>query len=162
MRLLSRVTRAIATLVAAAVSATPAVSQTATAPKISNRTYTAGSAAITVSGSVSFTQDVPINTQASITSDGTTWLQYGASGAAEPNALITYGETGEIGVSAGRGKFGVTAGITPGEKPQCTGATEVTATEVSGHYTCPGVTSYDSQTRKMGTVSLEVRFTAKS
>ena len=152
---------AVVAVLAMVVSASPAGSQTNEAPKISDRTFTGGSAAVTVSGAVTFTQDIPLNVPASIAS-GMTWIQFGVSGAAEPNLLMTYSETGEIGVSVGRGKFVATAGITPGEKPQCSGATEVTATMVSGHYTCPGITSYDAGTRKMGEVKIEVRFTAKS
>ena len=56
MRLISRLTRIVAAFIATAASASPAVSQTSAAPKISNRTYTAGSAAVTVTGSVSFTR----------------------------------------------------------------------------------------------------------
>ena len=145
-----------------AASASPARSQTGAPPTISSRSFTGGSAAVTVAGSVRFTQDIPINAQASIADGGMTWLQFGASGASEPNALITYGETGEIGISVGRGKFVTTAGITPGETPQCSGKTEVTASAVSGRYTCPGIVSYDATSGKMGKVDIEVRFTATS
>ena len=85
----------------------------------------------------------------------------GASGAAEPNALITYGETGETGVSIGRGKSSATGGIIPGGESQCTGEATVTATLVTGAYTCKGITSYEPG-KGMGTVDITVRFTAKS
>jgi hypothetical protein len=38
----------------------------------------------------------------------------------------------------------------------------VTETSVTGHYTCPGITSYDAGTRQMGEIDVEIRFTAKS
>ena len=98
---------------------------------------------------------------ASIGDGEMTWLQFGVSGADTPNALITYGN-GEVGVSLGRGKFVVTTGIAPGEAPQCAGNTTVTGAAVAGHYTCPGVVSYDAGSGKMGKVDVEVRFTAKS
>ena len=56
----------------------------------------------------------------------------------------------------------VTTGIAPGETPQCAGSTSVTGASVAGHYTCPGVVSYDAASGKMGKVDVEVRFTAKS
>ena len=62
---------------------------------------------------------------------------------------------------AGKGKAQVTAGIIEGDTPQCTGATEVTPSSVSGQYKCLGATSYDRGTGKMGKVDVEVRFTAK-
>jgi hypothetical protein len=163
MRLLPLVTTAVAAVLAMAGSASPAGSQTNEMPKITARTFTAGSAAVTVTGSGTFTQDIPLNAPASF-SDGTmTYIQFGVSGAAEPNLLMTYSaESGETGITLGRGKFVATAGVMPGEKPQCSGGTEVTGAMVSGHYTCPGITSYDSGTGKMGKVNIEVRFTAKS
>ncbi|MGH7628403.1 MAG: hypothetical protein ACREOF_03275 [Gemmatimonadales bacterium] len=145
-----------------AVVATPAAGQAGKLPIISARQFTGGSAQVTVRGSVQIDQGVAINTQASVGDGEVTWLQFGASGSEAPNALITYGETGEIGVSVGKGKFVATAGIVPGEKPQCAGKTDVTGTSVSGHYTCKGVTSHDGATSKMGKVDIEVRFTAKS
>jgi hypothetical protein len=162
MRLLFRVTRAVALIAAMAAFASPAAGQTSDPPKVSARTFTAGSAAVTVTGAVTFTQDVPLNIPASISDGGMTWIQYGVSGGAEPNLLMTYAESGEVGVSVGQGKFAATAGVMPGEQPQCSGGTEVTATLVSGHYSCPDIVSYDSRTGKMGKVKVEVRFTAKS
>jgi hypothetical protein len=145
-----------------AVVALPAGGQTRAYPTISARQFVGGSAKVTVKGSVQIDQDVPINTKASYGDGEMTWLQFGASGAETPNALITYGESGEIGVSVGKGKFVVTAAITPGEAPQCSGTADVNGTSVSGHYTCVGITSYDAATGKMGKVDVEVRFTAKS
>ena len=58
-------------------------------------------------GTFTMDAEIPINAQASY-SDGTmTWFQFGASGAAEPNSLITYGDNQEIGIQAGQGKVGV-------------------------------------------------------
>ena len=81
--------------------------------------------------------------------------------AGAPNALITYGETGEIGITVGRGKLMATGGIMPGEESECSGKVKVTATLISGEYVCAGVTSFDPATG-LGTVDIKVRFTAKS
>ena len=145
-----------------AARASPAAAQTGGQPAISARSFTGGSAASTVTGTVRFEQDVPINAQASF-GDGTmTWIQFGVSGAETPNVLITYNsESGETGITVGRGKFIATAGVAPGETPQCTGKTEVTPTQVSGDYRCPGLDSYDAATGTMGKVDIAVRFTAK-
>jgi hypothetical protein len=115
-----------------------------------------------VTGSEKIKAAIPINKEASISDGEMTWLQYGASGSESPNSLITFGQTGEVGVSAGRGKFMVTAGVMPGEKPQCAGKTDVSATLISGNYTCRGITSYDAKSGTMGKVDMVVRFTAKS
>ncbi len=136
--------------------------QTGGFPAISARQFTAGSAKVTVRGAVQIDQDVAINTQASVGDGEVTWLQFGVSGSATPNSLITYGETGEIGISVAKGKFVATAGIVPGEAPQCSGKTDVAKTLVSGSYTCKGVVSHDGATGTMGKVDIEVRFTAKS
>ncbi|MEO7474226.1 MAG: hypothetical protein ABIY46_02735, partial [Gemmatimonadales bacterium] len=75
----------------------PAPAQTSGFPSISERQFTGGSAKVTVTGSTTIAQEIPLNTQASYGDGEMTWLQFGASGSAEPNALITYGETKEIG-----------------------------------------------------------------
>ena len=61
----------------------------------------------------------------------------------------------------GRGKFIAIGEIMPGEKSQCSGDVKVTATSVSGQYTCIGVGSYDPPAG-MGKVDIKVRFTADS
>lgn len=139
----------------------PAGGQASPLPTISNRTYTAGSAKVRVTGSNPIDAEVPINTQASISDDGHTWIQYGVSGAATPNALITLHD-GELGFGVGKGKFIVTASTQEGGEAQCTGKTEVTPTSVSGHYTCPDITTYDAGTRAMSKATIEITFTAKS
>jgi hypothetical protein len=131
-------------------------------PVISTRQFTGGSAKVTVTGSFSISEDVPINTQASFGDGTATWLQFGNSGSDTPNALITYGESKEIGITIGRGKLIATGGIMPGEASACSGKAEVTAKLVSGRYTCKGVSSYDPATSKMGKVDIEITFTAKS
>ena len=131
-------------------------------PPISARQFTDGSVKVVVTGSESIDEEIPINSQASIGDGEMTWLQYGASGSESPNSLITFGQTGEVGVSVGKGKFTVTAGVTPGEKPQCEGKTEVAPTLITGKYTCRGVTSYDGASGTMGKVDVVVAFTAKS
>jgi hypothetical protein len=151
---------AAAVLTLAGVS--PGLAQKAAYPPISARQFTEGSIEVTVTGSEKIKAEIPINKEASIGDGEMTWLQYGASGSESPNSLITFGQTGEVGVSVGRGKFIVTAGVMPGEKPQCDGKTEVGPTLISGNYTCRGITSYDAKTGKMGSVDVAVRFTAKS
>ncbi len=153
--------RVIATAAFLVCLAPHAAGQTGKTPTISARQYTAGSATVTVHGVVEIAAEVPLNTQASMSDGEMTWLQYGASGSETPNALITY-SLYEVGVSVGKGTFVVTAGIMEGEKPQCTGSSEVTADMITGHYTCPGMTSHDAATGKMGKVDIEVRFSAKS
>lgn len=140
----------------------PAGGQTSGFPTISARQYKGGSARVTVSGSATIDQEIPLNTQASISDGEVTWLQFGDSGSETPNALITYGQTKEIGISVGKGKFVATGGIMPGEKSQCSGKVEVTATAIAGEYTCAGLTSYDAATGAMGKVDLKVRLTAAS
>lgn len=130
-------------------------------PTISARTFTAGSATVTVTGSFQIQAEIPINTKASFGDGEMTWLQYGASGAPEPNATITV-QPGELGIVVGKGKLTATAGVMEGEEPQCSGQTDVTAALVSGSYSCAEVTSYDPATGKMGKVKIEVRFSAKS
>ncbi len=102
-----------------------AAGQTAKTPTVSARQFTGGSATVSVTGVVEIAAEVPLNTQASVADGSMTWLQYGASGSETPNALITYSPY-EVGVSVGKGKFIVTAGIMEGEKPQCSGSSEVT------------------------------------
>jgi hypothetical protein len=140
----------------------PARAQEPAYPPISARQFSDGSIKVTVTGSHAIDAEIPINAQASIGDGEVTWLQYGASGSASPNSLITFTDTGEVGVSAGEGKFTVTAGVTPGEKPQCDGKTEVAPTLITGTYTCRGITSYDAATGTMGKVDIAVAFTAKS
>jgi hypothetical protein len=144
-----------------AVVPSPAGGQTGGFPTISQRQFTAGSAKVTVTGSAKIDQEIAINTKASYGDGEVTWLQFGESGSAEPNALITYGETKEIGISVGKGKFIATGGIIPGEDSQCSGTAKVTDTSITGDYTCTGVASHDPAA-KMGKVDIKVRFTAKS
>jgi hypothetical protein len=144
-----------------AVLPSPARGQTSGFPTISERQYTSGSARVTVSGSAKIEEEIPLNAQASYSDGEVTWLQFGVSGAETPNSLITYGETKEIGISVGRGKFIATGGIMPGEKSQCSGTVEVTGSSVVGEYSCAGVTSQDPAAG-MGKVDIKVRFTAQS
>ena len=131
-------------------------------PKISQRQFVDGSARVVVTGAFSINEDVKINTKASYGDGESTWLQFGASGSEQPNVLITYSETKEIGITLGKGKLTATGGLTPGQKTECSGKAEVTPKLVSGKYTCHGVTSYSPSTGKMSTVDIEVTFTAKS
>lgn len=131
-------------------------------PPISARQFTGGSVKILVTGSFNVNADVPINTQASIGAGDMTWLQFGVSGSSAPEALITYGDNQETGITVGSGKNVATGGMMPGEKPTCTGNVQVTATLISGHYVCKGLSSHDSSTGKLAKVDVEVTFTARS
>jgi hypothetical protein len=131
-------------------------------PAISARQFVSGSVRIVVSGAFSINDSVAINVQASLGDGEMTWLQFGVSGSAQPNALITYGETGEVGITAARARDLATGGIIAGEKSECSGTVQVTATLVSGRYKCVGLTSHNQATGKMGTVNVEVTFTARS
>jgi len=157
-------TRATALLSAGAcmLLAIPVSAQQSAYPPISKREFVEGSVKVKVSGTFTIDEEVQLNKQASFGDGEMTWVQYGASGAAEPNALITFTQMGEVGILVARGKLTSTAGVMPGEKSLCTGKTEVTAKLISGHYTCKGITSYDPATSKMGKVDIEVNFTAKS
>ncbi|HEX3233397.1 MAG TPA: hypothetical protein VHR41_04335 [Gemmatimonadales bacterium] len=130
-------------------------------PTISERQFTGGGATVTVTGSSKISQEIPLNTKASYGDGESTWLQFGVSGSAEGDVLVTYGESKEIGITVGRGKFLATGGIMPGEKSQCSGKAQVTAALVSGDYTCTGVTSKQAE-GGMGKVDIKVTFTAKS
>jgi hypothetical protein len=144
-----------------AVVASPIAGQESDLPTISGRYFASGSAKVTVSGAVRIDQEVPINTKASFGDGEMTWVQFGASGSEEPNVTITYQPT-EVGIVVGKGKFIATAEVMKGEKPQCSGKTEVTETSVTAHYTCPGIPSHDAATGKMGKVDIDISFTAKS
>jgi hypothetical protein len=47
----------------------------------------------------------------------------------------------------GKSKFVITAGIMEGEEPKGSGTVEVTPRSITGHYTCPGATTYDVASR---------------
>ena len=145
----------------ASLLAAPAAAQADTFPTISGRQYSGGSAKLTVTGSTRISQEVPINTQASFGDGMSTWLQFGVSGAADPNVLITYGETKETGIIIGHGKFIATGVITPGEKSECSGKATVSDNLITGEYACTGVTSKNAD-GSMGQVDIKVSFTAKS
>jgi hypothetical protein len=122
-------------------------------PAISARSYSGGSAHVIVTGSFAFTADIALNVSASFSDGEDTWLQYGASGSDTPNALFKVSPT-EIGIIVGQGKASATAGDT------CQGKLDVTPAQVSGHYVCKGVTSYDPRSGKMGMVNIDISLTA--
>lgn len=130
--------------------------KTADVPIISARTYVGGSAKVTVTGSFQINDDVPINTQASISDGEMTWLQYGASGSQAPNALVTVSPD-EVGINVARGQPTATIPAV-----SCTGGMKVTGNSITGHYKCPNVTSYDPRSGQMGTVDIEIELTAMS
>ena len=78
------------------------------------------------------------------------------SGAAEPNLLLTVSSY-EVGFGVSRGKAMATAGA-----EDCTGDMIVGERQINGKYSCKGVTSYDPGTGQMGTVDIEIHFTALS
>lgn len=129
-------------------------------PKISGRSFVSGSAKVTVTGAFQIDADVAINAPASFGDGVMTWIQFGVSGAEEPNALITVGDQG-IGIIVGLGKNTATAEPSA-EDAACTGEVTVTDSQVAGHYTCTGVGSYNPATQKMGKINITIRFTARS
>lgn len=141
---------------AATILGATVVNAASSIPVISARGYAGGSAKVTVSGSFTINADIPINKQASMSDGEMTWLQYGVSGAAEPNMLLTV-SSHEVGFGVARGKAIATAGA-----ENCTGDMVVGPRQVQGKYSCKGVTSYDPGTGQMGTVDIEIQFSAIS
>jgi hypothetical protein len=137
-----------------------AAAQSGGFPTISQRQFTGGSITVIVTGTTNLSAEIPLNTKASYGDGEVTWLQFGNSGSAEPNAGVTYGQTREIGITVARGKFLATGGIMPGEKSECTGSAKVTATLVTGEYSCTGLTS--NETTGLGKVNVKVAFAAKT
>ena len=131
-------------------------------PPISARQFVSGNVQIKVTGAFAMNETVALNTMASIGDGEVTWLQYGVSGSAQPEALITFTDTNEIGIFVARNKLQATSGVGGNEKPWCTGKVDVTAKRITGQFTCASVTSYDQGTKNMGKVTIEVRFTAES
>jgi hypothetical protein len=131
-------------------------------PPISARQFVSGNIHIKVTGAFAMNETVALNTMASIGLADMTWLQYGVSGSAQPEALITFNDTNEIGILVAHNKLQATGGVGGNEKPWCTGKVDVTAKGITGQFSCASVTSYDQGTKKMGKVKIEVRFTAES
>jgi hypothetical protein len=130
------------------------------AVRISNRTYVAGTVKATVTGFFSADGTQVLNLPASITDDGSTWLQYGVSGSPELNVLFTNTEAmAENGMNVSIGPYTVTGVSSSGE---CKPRIEVTPLKVAGHYSCKGSTGYNNKTGQMGKVDIEVDFEATS
>jgi hypothetical protein len=125
-------------------------------PVISNRTYQAGHMNLKVSGFFDIDASLALDALPSISSDGNTWIQYGKSGEAPPNATFTVGN-GDMGISVGVGRF-----VATGTTIECEITTEVTPTRVAGQLSCPKVTGYNQETRAMGDVKIEADFEATS
>lgn len=125
-------------------------------PVVSARTYKAGYMNLKVSGFFDIDASPALDTVASISDGGYTWIQYGKSGEAPPAATVTIGN-GDIGISVGVGRF-----VATGTTIECEITTEVTPSKVSGHYSCPKVAGYNQETRQMGDVKIEVDFEATS
>jgi hypothetical protein len=123
-------------------------------PAISARSFTGGSAQVSVSGMFTIDSDIAINTAASFGDGNFTWLQYGDSGSDEPNALVTSGDA-EVGVIVGLGPYTAT-----GTSADCSWQFDVTDTSVSGTFSCAGVTGYNPADGSLGAVDIEIDFTA--
>lgn len=119
--------------------------------------YAGGSATVKAVGSIQIDQELVMNTAASYTSDdGQTWITFGNEDAGDPLFLFTFNPYGwGITVSTPHGKRSAT-----GESGICKGHVDVTATDVTGDYTCPGLDSVDNQTG-VAKVDVTVRFTAR-
>jgi len=146
---------AFASLVVALLAAT-GIGVAGTIPVISPRGYVGGTVKVTVTGAFQSNADILINKQASIGDGQMTYLQFGVSGAEEPNLPLTVSSY-EVGFSVARGKRIATAGV-----EDRTGDMVVAAKQINGQHSCKGVTSYDPSTGQMGKVDIEIQFTALS
>lgn len=145
---------------AAAVTPADVPGGTGEALVISKRTYTGGSVQAKVTGFFAVDGNQDLNKPASITDDGSTWIQYGVSGAPELNVLFTNNESmAENGVNIGFGPYTVTATSTSGE---CRTKFDVAPATIAGHYSCTGSTGYNTKTGEMGKVDIEIDFSAGS
>ena len=125
-------------------------------PVISARTYATGHARLKVSGHFDIDASPGLDTKASISDGGYTWIQYGTSGSEAPNATVTIGN-GDMGISVAVGRY-----VATGTSTECTMTTEVTAAKVGGHFQCPKVTGYNQADGSMGDVTIEIDFEAGS
>ena len=125
-------------------------------PVISARTYATGHARLKVSGHFDIDASPGLDTKASISDGGYTWIQYGTSGSETPNATVTIGN-GDMGISVAVGRH-----VATGTSTECTMTTEVTAAKVGGHFQCPKVTGYNQADGSMGDVTIEIDFEASS
>src|SRR5262245_51584408 len=75
-------------------------------PVTSDRKYTSGSITLKATGSLQINQAIANNIPASVSDGEMTWLQFGVSGSAPPNALVTYGAdiADGVGIVVGEGK----------------------------------------------------------
>ena len=125
-------------------------------PVISARTYATGHARLKVSGHFDIDASPGLDTKASISDGGYTWIQYGTSGSETPNATVTIGN-GDMGISVAVGRH-----VATGTSTECTMTTEVTAAKVGGHFQCPKVTGYNQADGSRGDVTIEIDFEAGS
>jgi hypothetical protein len=131
-------------------------------PPISARTLTSGSIQITVTGAFTMNAMVALNAQGGFGDGEMTWLPFGASGGTAPNALITFTDMGEVGITVAQGTLQAVGGIGGNEKPWCSGKVDVKPKLITGEYTCLGISSHDQATDRMGKVNVTVKFTAGS
>ena len=61
-------------------------------------------------------------------------------------------------------RFGIGLGkkVSTAGGEQCSGDMDIKPTMITGHYKCPGITSYDPRDGKMGKVTIEIDMTAGS
>jgi hypothetical protein len=125
-------------------------------PPVSDRTFSSGQAVVKVTGSFTVDATIPLNLPASVSIDGMLWLQYGTSGAAEPNSLVTRNEDGESGAQAAVG--GSTA---IGTELECLIDVDVEPSMIQGSFDCRGVTALLAD-GNLGLVDILVEFVAAS
>jgi hypothetical protein len=131
-------------------------------PPISARTLTNGSIQITVTGAFTMNATVALNAQGGFGDGEMTWLPFGASGGTAPNALITFTDMGEVGIHVAQGTLQAVGGIGGNETPWCTGKVDVKPKQITGEYSCIGISAHDKATDRMGKVNVTVKFTAGS
>ena len=128
-----------------------------TFPPISARTFTSGQAVVKVTGMFEVDAIVPLNLPASL-SDGTmTWMQYGNSGAMEPNSLVTRSES-ESGVQVGAQGF---TAIALDVDCRVDVEVDVDGLLIEGSFECQGITAL-SPDGNLGLVDMVVAFVGAS
>jgi hypothetical protein len=125
-------------------------------PVITARTYTTGHVQLRVSGHFDIDASPALDTKASISDGGYTWIQYGTSGSEAPNATVTIGN-GDMGISVAAGRY-----VATGTSTDCSMTTSVTATKVAGHFKCAKIAGYNQADGSMGDVTIEIDFEANS
>ncbi len=124
-------------------------------PPISTRTIHGGQVHATVSGFFGVDTTVAINTGVTSAGEFDTWLFYGTGGTQGTSIGIFLGDPQYVQVTSGT----VTV---QSKEDECTMQVQVTASSISGHVSCTGVTAYDLPAGTNGLVTIELDFTADS